>query len=90
MKAKNTIFYQQASNAKSIEVPEGLVVYIDEHHLHYLNPTAATIFLLCATPLADSHLAEILCEEYGLVEPPLAEVSQCLNELLKAKVIEAA
>ncbi len=89
MKVKRKITYRQAPNATSIEVPEGLVVYIDEAVLHYLNPTAAAVFLLCATPLVDSQVAQILQEEYRLEEPPLDDVRSLLEELLKAQVVLA-
>lgn len=87
--AKRKIKYRQAPNTTSIEVPEGLVVYIDEAVLHYLNPTAAAVFLLCATPLVDSQVAQVLQEEYCLGEPPLDEVRRLLEELLKAQIVLA-
>ena len=79
--------YRQAQDVKSIEVPQGLVVYLKETDLHYLNPTAATIFLLCAVPLTDSQIATILREEYALNEVPMDEVKSCLAELVEAKII---
>lgn len=79
--------HRQAQDVKSVEVPQGLVVYLKETDLHYLNPTAATIFLLCAVPLTDSQLATILHEEYALNEVPMDEVKRCLAELVEAKII---
>ncbi len=66
----SSVTFQQARGAKTVEVPQGLVVYLKESELHYLNPTAATVFLLCATPLTESQVAAVLHEEYALNDPP--------------------
>lgn len=83
----SSVTFQQARGAKTVEVPQGLVVYLKESELHYLNPTAATVFLLCATPLTESQVAAVLHEEYALNDPPIEEVRRCLAELVEAKVI---
>ena len=86
----STLAYKQSAEARTVDVPEGLVVYVKETDLHYLNHTAAAVFLCCATPLTEQQIAQILYEEFGLAEPPLAEVRTCLSELVKAEVLVAS
>ncbi len=87
---KTMTTYKQSAAGSMVDVPEGLVVYVEETELHYLNHTAAAVFLCCAIPLTEQQIAQILHEEFGLAEPPLAEVRTCLAELVKAGVLEAS
>ncbi|MCB1389058.1 MAG: PqqD family peptide modification chaperone [Rhodobacteraceae bacterium] len=59
-----------------IETPDGA--------LHYLNQTAAVIWLLCDGHRDEAALAEALAREFSLSEPPHAAVEQALA-LLRAR-----
>lgn len=56
-----------------IETPDGLV--------HYLNPTAAVVWLLCDGSRDRADLADAVAREFGLPSPPAADVERALGML---------
>lgn len=67
----------------AIEVSDGLVVYdSSSDRVHYLNHTAAFIFRLCDGTRPPSELAAIIATAFGLDEPPLADATACLRQLM--------
>ena len=64
------------------EVKDGLIVYEPERdRVHYLNATAAVVFTLCDGTHDVTGIAELVGTAYGLDEPPVAEVEECLDQL---------
>ena len=64
------------------EVKDGLIVYEpNRDRVHYLNGTAAVVFLFCdGTNDADT-IAELVAKAYDLDEAPGDEVADCVAQL---------
>ena len=70
------------------EIPDGLAITdTDGKSVHFLNPAASAIFLLCDGQTGVGRIAAILKEEYGLPDAPLKDVMACLAELESAEMI---
>ena len=64
------------------EVPDGLVIYDgDRDRVHYLNHTAALVFLLCTGDNSEDAIADHVGTAWGLDGPPGAETRTCLDDL---------
>jgi hypothetical protein len=64
------------------EAEDGLLVYdLQRDRAHHLNPTAAIVFSLCTGDVDPQTMAGHLATTFGLDEPPLAEVDECLATL---------
>lgn len=82
MTITDTDTFEQAGNISSTDIPDGLAVSdMDGKEVHFLNPVASAVFLLCDGAHDARAIAAILAEEYGLSEPPLQDVVNCLAEL---------
>ena len=70
------------------EVEDGLVVYdASSDRVHYLNPTASFVFLFCDGARDSATIAGLLQRAHGLDEPPVAEVGECLGELVDKGIV---
>jgi coenzyme PQQ synthesis protein D (PqqD) len=86
--AKTT--YVQTQGCEISHMPDGFVVYqVEQEKVHYLNPTAAMVYELCSTRLDATGMAKYLQSVFALPEPPLAEVTDCIDTLIKQGLIEA-
>jgi hypothetical protein len=64
------------------EVEDGLVVYdLTSERVHYLNPTASFVFILCTGKHDAARIAELVAGAWELPELPVAEVDACLEQL---------
>jgi FkbM family methyltransferase len=54
---------------------------------HQLNLTAALVFELCSGERTVAAIVEVVREAYELAEPPLEEVTACLDELRREGVV---
>ena len=88
MSITETDRFEQASNITSTDVPDGLAVSdMEGKEVHFLNPVASAVFLLCDGAHDARAIAAILAEEYGLAGPPLQDVVNCLAELQSSGII---
>jgi hypothetical protein len=88
MTITETDIFVQAGNTASTDIPDGLAVSdVDGKEVHFLNPVASAVFLLCDGAHDARAIAAILAEEYGLAEPPLQDVINCLGELQSFGII---
>jgi hypothetical protein len=63
------------------EVADGFVVYHPTRdRVHFFNHTAAVILTLCDGTVNGEQIAVLVQRCYELPDPPLAEVSQCLDQ----------
>jgi hypothetical protein len=70
------------------EVPDGLVIYdVRTDQVHYLNPSAAAVFVLCTGARDTAAIADGLQSVFQLPDPPVAEVTTCLAELSQQGLI---
>ena len=73
------------------ETEDGLVVYQpDLDRVHYLNETAAAVFVFAASSSSVESLAEELAALWELDEPPTAAVDRCVTQLLDEGVLRSA
>ena len=73
------------------ETEDGLVVYdAGRDRVHYLNETAAAIFVLAEPGVTVAGLAEALASLWGLDERPTDEVERCVAQLLDEGVLRSS
>jgi hypothetical protein len=83
--------YRQVPGLAMTDVPDGAVVADAEGAaLHVLNPTAAAVLILCDGNQNLRSIAQVLQEEFSLAEPPLRDVSACVEQLLELGLISPA
>jgi hypothetical protein len=64
------------------EIKDGLVVYDPARdRVHYLNATAAVVFMLCDGTKDSTAIAGLVATAFALDAPPVAEVGECLAQL---------
>jgi hypothetical protein len=74
--------FQKAEGVSFTDIPDGLAVNDAEGEvIHFLNPVASAVFLLCDGALDAAAIAAILKEEFALEEAPTRDVLNCLAEL---------
>ncbi|CAJ0855825.1 hypothetical protein AMST5_00868 [freshwater sediment metagenome] len=68
----------------------GGVIVLDKcnNKLHSLNSTGAAVFLLCDGRRTCRDIALLLQEEFGMAEPPYADVLACLDTLQTLELIQ--
>jgi hypothetical protein len=72
-------------------VADGYIVYQpDRDKVHYLNQTAALVFELCNGRNPEADLPRLVQLAYDLPEPPVEEVRECLQTLVKEGLIQLA
>ena len=82
MNISETDVFQKAEGVSFTDIPDGLAINDTEGEaIHFLNPVASTVFLLCDGTHAASTIAAILKEEFALKEAPIQDVLSCLAEL---------
>lgn len=70
------------------EVPDGLVVYdTAAGRVHYLNPTAAAVYLLCTGEADVEAIAAEVQELWELPEAPLQVVRECIADLADRRLV---
>jgi hypothetical protein len=78
---KNDVF-QRNEGFSFTDIPDGLAVNDAEGKaMHFLNPVASAVFLLCDGVLDATAIAAILKEEFKLEDAPIQDVLNCLAEL---------
>ena len=83
-----TKIFQQVPGLSMTDVPDGSVVCDAEgSQLHFLNPTAAAVLLLCDGSLEPEKIAQILMEEFLLSSPPLQDVNDCIEDLQRLALV---
>ena len=71
------------------DVPDGVFVHDSSGStVHLLNPVAAAILILCDGLQSDEDVARLLMEQYGLAEPPVADVAACLDQLRSQGLVQ--
>jgi Coenzyme PQQ synthesis protein D (PqqD) len=70
------------------EAPDGLVIYdLQTNRVHYLNPSASAVFVLCTGDRDAAGVAQELQSLFHLADLPTEEVTRCLDELLQRRLI---
>ncbi len=81
----------QATGLDVHETDDGLVVYdADRDRVHYLNETAAAIFVLAEPGTTVDSLAAELASLWGLDDAPTEEVGRGVAQLLAEGLLQSA
>jgi len=68
---------------------DGFVIYQEDvEKVHYLNPSASSIFELARSGITISEMADYLKETHQLADPPLDDVKRCLADLVDKGLIK--
>ncbi|MBF9060334.1 PqqD family peptide modification chaperone [Rhodobacterales bacterium HKCCSP123] len=70
--------------------PQGARIETPDGVLHYLNPTAAVVWLLCDGSRDHPALAGAVAREFGLADPPTRDVEQALRLLTARGLVQEA
>jgi hypothetical protein len=89
--AAMAIMLEQVGGWTVVDVADGIAVH-DSHFkgVHYLNHTAAAIYLLCKEPIGLSVVSTILREEFGLDRDPASEIERTVAEMMRIGLIRRA
>jgi len=81
---------RRADGIEMREVTDGFVAYdAIRDRLHFLNPTATMLLEVCDGNLRADELPNLLAAAFGLKQPPLEEVAQCVEKLLAEGLLVA-
>jgi hypothetical protein len=81
--------YVKAVECEPIVVPGGFVINLAESNkIVFLNPSAATVFVLCDGERSVSRIAKYLQDIFKLEENPSAELASCIETLLAEGLIK--
>jgi hypothetical protein len=70
------------------EIADGLVLYQRApERVHYLNRIASVVYELCTGENSVQQIAVLIGDAFGLPQPPLAEVRDCLATLRGEDVV---
>ncbi len=81
----------QSESWVMIEVPEGIAIH-DEgfRNVHYLNSTAAAIYLLCEKPITQDALVKSITELFVLSPAEQPGIREFIGSLLKIQVLKSS
>ncbi|MFN4140944.1 PqqD family protein [Aestuariivirga sp.] len=83
-----TDIFQKTDGMSCTDIPDGLAVTgADGKEVHFLNPVAGAVYLLCDGAHDARGVATILREEYALEDAPVGDVIGCLRELAASGLI---
>ena len=83
-----SVFYQQSDGWTTIDVQDGVAVHDSQFaKVHYLNHTAAAVFLLCKEPISVELISTIMREEFKLKASPKKSVQSVNGEMLKSGLL---
>ena len=91
MAGKSATLYLQSAGWEIVDVVDGIALYDDKFKtVHYLNHTAAMVFLLCKRPVGLDVLSAVFQEEFSLKTAPKAELRKLLGEMQKTGLLRVA
>lgn len=83
-----TDVFEKNEDFSYTDIPDGLAVNdAAGEAVHFLNPVASAVFLLCDGAHDANTIAAILKEEFALPEPPVQDVLAFLGELAAESMI---
>jgi hypothetical protein len=88
MTIAETDIFEKVQGMSLTDIPDGLAVSdAAGREVHFLNPVASAVLLLCDGAHDASSIAAILKEEFRLEEAPVQHVVSCLVELEASGVV---
>jgi hypothetical protein len=82
-------YYRRVEGLDQSEVADGYLIFdAPNDRVHFLNPTGAILLELCDGTRSEADLVEFLATSFGLAEPPVEPVRECLSALLAQGLIE--
>lgn len=83
------IFKKGHASSDVVEMPDGYVYYnASSGQVYFLNLVAAAVLELCDGTTSAALIADILKESFGLIEPPIDEVTTCIEGLVSTGLVE--
>lgn len=71
------------------EVADGLVIYRPASgDVHYLNNTAAAVFVLCTGERSVGDIIDGLTESFALEHAPAGDVVRCIDRLIDGGLVQ--
>lgn len=88
---KSSAQYVQGEGWEVVDVVDGIAVYDKEFKtVHYLNHTAAMVFLLCKRPVGFDVLSAVFQEEFELKTAPKAQLRKLVDEMQQTGLLREA
>ena len=85
------IMLEQVDGWNVVDVADGIAVHDSSFTgVHYLNHTAAAMYLLCKEPISLLVMSTILREEFGLDRDPGSEIEKTVEEMIRIGLIRKA
>ena len=82
MDISKTDVFDKDNKISFTDIPDGLAVHdMSCETVHFLNPVASAVFLLCDGTHDANSIAVILKEEFSLEHEPMQDVLNCLANL---------
>jgi hypothetical protein len=89
MGMKDDFPYRKAVRVRSVDIPDGRLVYDEvRERVVFLNLTAAAVLDLCDGETDVAGIAVLLQDAFHLSEPPLADVETCVQSLVSERLVE--
>lgn len=78
--------FKAVDDLEVTEVPDGHLIYDqDNDKVHYLNPTAAIIYMICDGTRTVDDIRSIICEAYSIEDVP--EIEEFFTSLTEAELV---
>jgi len=78
----SAVRYRQVAGWEVVDVADGIAVHDGAFKsVHYLNHTAAIVFILCKQPIGLNVLCAVFREEFGLKAAPRAELKKIIAQM---------
>jgi hypothetical protein len=79
---------QQTGGWQVVDIANGIAIHDAQFKsVHYLNHTAAAIFLLCQKPISEQDIVLILAEEFDLQPAQKGDIMQAVETMKRVGVI---
>lgn len=81
--------FEEVGTCDAQLMSDGYVIYQeDAEKVHYLNPSASTVFELARGGITVGEIGAYLQETHQLPQPPKDEVMTCLKDLIEKGLIK--
>lgn len=85
------VVLEQVEGWTVVDVTDGIAVHDSKFSgVHYLNHTAAAMYLLCSEPISLPVMSTILREEFGLSRDPESEIMNTIEQMIRIGLIRKA
>ena len=84
-----TAYPKQIDGLEPTPAEDGFLIYLnDSDKVHYLNPVATIVLLLCTGEHTINDIAQKLQNQFNLPELPLIDVETILNQFIDEELVQ--